>query len=133
MPAADKGSNRGFRGAKTSVRPRMTVLWLLLLPFTVWGLHFLALYIVTAIYCAKSDAAQAILAVRWIAAVITLLAIAALAALARTGHARWGRGVAGANAGESRFLRTLLFAMCALSALAIVYVASVVLFFGDCR
>jgi hypothetical protein len=174
----------------------MTVLWLLLLPFSIWGAHFLAAYVVTAIFCAKSiDAAAAIVTVRWIVSALTFGALAALGAA--LGYAR-GRFRAGARAhpgggsdgtqgslctsrgrrpfvqvfqalrcakpaiataipgftrldpgkparksarpdlcrgslGEARFVWAVLLMMSALSALAVIYVAGVVFFFGNCQ
>lgn len=125
----------------TAAGHRMAALWLLLLPFAIWGAHFLAVYVVTAIHCAKtSDPAAAILAVRWIATGITLLAFAALIATLW-----YGRRRCRLNNGDSphsgtvpiihqaRFVWALLLMMSALSALAMLYVAAVVFFFGDCR
>jgi hypothetical protein len=110
---------------------RMTVLWLLLLPFAIWGAHFLAAYVVTAIQCAKSsDPAAAILTVRWIVTAITLAALAAL-----VGTLWYGRNYCRreSSADQARFVSAMLLLMSALSALAILYAAAVVFFFGDCR
>jgi hypothetical protein len=134
---------------------RMTVLWLLLLPFAIWGAHFLAAYVVTAIQCAKSsDPAAAIPTVRWIVTGLTLAALAGLVGTLRYGRNYCRRessadpenGVGpGVNNGDSpragnvpvidqvRFVWALLLMMSALSALAILYAAAVVFFFGDCR
>lgn len=122
-------------------RTRMTVLWLLLLPFAIWGAHFLAAYVVTAVHCAKSsDPAAAIPVVRWIVTGVTLAALAALAATLL-----YGRGYCRRESSETdgdgalpvvhqtRFLWAVLLMMTALSALAMLYVAAVVFFFGDCR
>ena len=117
---------------------RMTVLWLLLLPFAIWGAHFLAAYVVTAIQCAKSsDPAAAILTVRWIVTAITVAGFAALA-----GALRYGRGycrressadASDGSSNQARFVWAMLLMMSALSALAMLYAAAVVFFFGDCR
>jgi hypothetical protein len=140
------------------------VLWLLFLPLTVWGLHFLTAYVAAAVYCAKSSNMDAaIVAIRWIVVVATLLALGAIGAslwygrrrIARetgsystavesrpvgarpTGDARPASDRPSANEsgapGQARFGWTVLCAMCALGALAVIYVGGAAFFFGDCR
>jgi hypothetical protein len=112
-------------------------LWLLTVPVAAWGLHFLAVYVVTSVHCAKNATLEAaasapVGAVRWLVIAITLttLAIDALAA--------W-RAQAAAQArapkppGQDRFLGSIVLLVCALSAAGMIWVAAVVFVFGDCR
>ena len=113
--------------------------WLLGVPVSAWALHFLSVYVVAAVYCAKSAVSESAIAtplssVRWSIIVITLATLAVDAVAAWRGHA----GLKGAPATESRsdqnrFLGSVTLMLCALSAAAMVGVATVSLFFGDCR
>ena len=68
------------------------VLWLLFLPLTIWGAHFLTAYVVAAVYCAKSaDAGAAIFAIRWIVVAATVLALGAIGACLWHGRRRIAR------------------------------------------
>lgn len=106
------------------------LLWLLVLPVAAWGLHFLAVYVSAAVYCAKASAGGlggAKLAIM----AATVAALAALGAVAW--RARAHRRDAGHAQPESRFVGSTVLMLCALSALAVLAVASVAFFFGDCR
>jgi hypothetical protein len=128
------------------MKERIAALWLLLLPLTIWAVHFLAVYVVAAIYCAKAvDIGAAIPAIRWIAAAVTVVALGAIGAAIWYGrhcgrYGRYGRQSSGqqtpiapGSRDQARFVWNVLLLMSALSALAVIYVGSVTLFFGDCR
>lgn len=111
-------------------------LWLLAIPVAAWGLHFLGVYVVAAIYCAKSAAFASVSAapfgiVRWVILGATLAALGIDAAVARRGF-RASRGATEPD-DQDRFLGTVAMMLCALSAAAIVFVAAVAWFYGDCR
>lgn len=105
--------------------------WLLVLPVASWGLHFLAVYVSAAVYCAKASAGAGLQAAKIAILAATITALAALGALALSARRRC-RG-AGAAHDENRFIGATGLMLCALSALAVLAVASVALFFGDCR
>lgn len=122
------------------MKQRISLLWLLFLPLTIWAIHFLAVYVVAAVSCAKAvDIGAAILAVRWIAVAVTIVALGTIGATLWYGR-RYRSGAAGqrsANApgawDQARFVWNVLLLISALSALAVIYVGSVTFFFGDCR
>ena len=120
---------------------RQVPLWLFCVPVAAWGLHFLAVYVVAAVYCAKTTALLAAVttptatAHSWIAA-ITLLTLAINAFAARRGYGglrRSGSGSIKVSPDENRFLGSIVLMLCGLSAAATIVVASVAFFFGDCR
>jgi hypothetical protein len=119
-------AGRDIDGARTDRRA-----WLLVLPVAAWGLHFLAVYIFAAVYCAKASAGAGLEAAKLAILAATITALAALGALAWRARRRY-RG-AGAAHDENRFIGATGLMLCALSTLAVLAVASVVLFFGDCR
>lgn len=124
---------------KRATNTRLSILWLMLLPPGIWAMHFLAVYVVAAVYCAKSsDVEAAITATRVITAVVTVLALAAIAAVAWYGRRHYrlpgsARQSATVPGDQSRFAWGLLLLLCALSALAVICAGAVPFFFGDCR
>lgn len=118
---------------------RQVPLWLFCVPVAAWGLHFLAVYVVAAVYCAKTPLAAVTTptatAHSWIV-VITLLTLAIYAFAARRGYGGLRRSVSGrinVSPDESRFLGSIVLMLCVVSAAATIVVASVAFFFGDCR
>jgi hypothetical protein len=114
-------------------------LWLLGVPVSAWALHFLAVYVVAAVYCAKNAVPETAMAtplssVRWPIIVITLAALAVDAVAAWRARAGLKDAPAtGSRSGQNPFLGSVTLMLCALSAAAMVGVATVSLFFGDCR
>ncbi len=107
-------------------------LWLLVLPVAAWGLHFLAVYVSAAVYCAKTSAGAGIAAAKIAILVTTVAALAALGVLAWRARSRY-RGGSGPGGADDRFIGTTALMLCALGALAVLAVAAVPFFFGDCR
>lgn len=113
------------------------VLWRLLAPLAIWAAHSLAVFGATAMQC--TDPAQGGGAAPWIVIGATALALAALATTLRRaspGEAGTADPAAPDGAWTARddalFLQSVLVVMSALAALAVVYVAAVVFFFGPC-
>ncbi|MGH8194688.1 MAG: hypothetical protein ACREQ8_09845 [Woeseiaceae bacterium] len=119
----------------------MTVLGLLASPLAIWSLHFLLAYVSAAVYCARSgDHEAAMSPVRSIVLALTIAALAAVALALRRGYRRFARNAslhrhpaAGVQTDPARFFRIMLLWFSVLSAVAIVCVGSVTLFFGNCR
>lgn len=107
-------------------------LWLLVLPVAAWGWHFLAAYVSAAVYCAKASAGAGLGGARLAVLAATVAALAALGVLAWRARGRYRAGAADRGS-EDRFIGATALMLCALSALAVIAVASVALFFGDCR
>lgn len=113
-------------------------LWWLCAPIAVWMLHFVAVYVVASIRCARAGAPFASLAgARGSILAATLLAVVILAVLALRGH-RACDGHYLQRAGQpaedqDRFLGSMLVLLSASSMVAALAVASVSLVFGDCR
>lgn len=108
---------------------------LLLVPIATWGLHFLFVYVSAAIVCAKSGDPQAAFSLLYrLIAAGTLLALGITGWTGFRGQADGGDSLQHrATATERRFVGSMLALLSALSAGAIVAVALVSVFFGDCR
>jgi hypothetical protein len=125
----------GFGGKKP------VPLWLLCVPVAAWGLHFLAVYVAAAVYCAKAAGLETALdtptaTAHWSIVAITLPTLAIYAFAAWRGYAGVGRPVPGcgeALPGQGRFLGSIVLMLSGLSAAATIVVASAAFFFGDCR
>lgn len=113
-------------------------LWLLAVPVAAWGLHFLSVYVIAAIYCAKAGtpgmAAGGLLAtVRWWVVAVTAATFVAYALAARRGYAGLRSNGRDPSSHDQIFLGAVALMLCALSAAASLFLASVPFFFGDCR
>lgn len=115
-------------------------LWTLVAGPLIWSLHFLACYLTAAIWCAKVVGPEGPLdAVRWAVIVYTLLALGGIGAAgfdALRRH-RFGRALLPHDydtaADRHRFLGFAALLLTGLSAVATLYVGSVVFFIGSCR
>lgn len=118
---------------------RQSLLLLIAAP-TLWALHFLACYITVAIWCEKVAGREGPLnGARVAVAVFTVLA---LAGIWLNGRAGWRRHTFGSSTlphdfdtpeDRHRFLGFATFLLAGLSAIAVIFVAIVALFFSDCR
>ena len=122
-------------GAKAKIS-----LWLLTVPVAAWALHFLAVYVIAAIYCAKADtpgtAGSPLTTVRWAVVAVTLATLVVYAIAARRGYAGLRRDSESVDPDphdQNRFLGQVALMLCTLSAAATLFLASVPFFFGDCR
>lgn len=118
------------------VRGRIS-LWLLAVPVASWGLHFLAVYVIAAIYCAKAGSGAAaaegpLWTVRWWVIAVTGLTLLVYALAARRGYAGL-RANGSSGERDQGFLGAVALMLCALSAAASLFLASVPFFFADCR
>ncbi len=114
-------------------------LWTLVIPPTVWALHFLFSYVYAAIRCAKSGPAEVIDDVRLAIGIATVVALAIVSVSA---YMAWvHRHVEGdpppfqdsTDEDRQRFLATAKLLLAGLSFIAIVFTAIPAFMFGDCR
>ena len=116
-------------------------LWAMIIAPTIWALHFLACYILAAIFCAKAGTPAADLAsVRWWIAGLTVAALAGIAACAvqafRLGHFREGKAAphdADTIHDRRRFLAYATLLLSGLSFVATLFVALPAVFVASCR
>lgn len=115
-------------------------LWRLALSPSIWALHFLLSYITAAIWCAKYASSDGSLQpVRWLIAGYTVAALIGIALNGRSGLRRHRRGTESVphdydTAGDRHgFLGYATVLLSALSAVAVLFAALVVVFFKDCR
>jgi len=115
-------------------------LWMLTASPVIWAVHFLASYLTAAIWCAKfAGTGGSLWQVRIAIGVYTAVALAGIAAFAWIGYRRHSFGQAtvphdfDTPEDRHRFLGFATLLLSALSAVATVYMALVVLFVGDCN
>ena len=116
-------------------------LWAMIIAPTIWAVHFLACYILAAIFCAKAEAPSADLAsVRWWIAGLTVVALAGIAACAiqafRLGHFVEGKAAphdADTIHDRRRFLAYATLMLSGLSFVATVFVALPAVFVASCQ
>lgn len=106
----------------------------------LWAAHFLLCYITASIWCAKvAGPAGSIQPVRITILVYTVLALAGIATIGRVGYCRQAFGNAHLPHDEDtpedrhRFLGYATLLLSLLSAVAVIFAALVVVFFGDCH
>lgn len=115
-------------------------LWLLTASPTIWAAHFLLSYATAAIWCAKVVGPSGSLATARIAiAVYSVVALIGIGVIGRIGYRRHRYDQAelphDADTPEDRhrFLGFATVLLSALSAVAVVFAALVVVFFGACH
>jgi hypothetical protein len=115
-------------------------LWAMIIAPTIWALHFLACYILAAIFCAKAGPSADLATVRWWIAGLTAVALAAIAACGiqafRRGHFMEGKTTphdADTIHDRRRFLAYATLMLSGLSFVATVFVALPAVFFASCR
>ncbi len=115
-------------------------LWLLTISPFVWAAHFLACYITAAIWCEKVAGRSG--ALGFVRVMIAIYTAVALIGIGLNGWAGWRRHTFGSSTlphdydspeDRHRFLGFATFLLAILSAIATIFVASVTLFFADCR
>lgn len=114
-------------------------LWMLAASPTIWAVHFLACYLTGAIWCAKVAAPAGPLGgVRWAIVAYTVAALAGIAVTGWIGFRRHEHGTAArphdfdTPEDRHRFLGFATLLLSGLSAVAVLYVAAVALFFETC-
>jgi hypothetical protein len=116
-------------------------LWAMIVSPTIWAIHFLACYVLAAIFCAKAGTPSVDLAtVRWWIAGFTVLALAGIAASGiqafRLGHFVEGKAAphdADTIHDRRRFLAYATLLLSGLSFVATLFVALPAVFVGSCR
>jgi hypothetical protein len=114
-------------------------LWAMIIAPTIWAVHFLACYILAAVFCAKAGAAD-FATVRWWIAGFTVAALGAIAACAiqafRLGHFMEGKAAphdADTIHDRRRFLAYATLLLSGLSFVATLFVALPAVFVESCR
>jgi len=111
--------------------------WTLAAAPAVWALHFLACYVVAAVWCARAGRDAPLGEARWWIAGATAAALALLGWLGWRGWRRLryrggGRHDRDAIGDRHRFLGQVALLLASLAALAVLYAAAVVLIIGSC-
>lgn len=113
-------------------------LWMLVVPPTIWALHFLFSYVYAAVHCAKNGSAEVIVDIRTGIAVATVVALLLVAA---SGYIAWAQSrIHGdlppyqdsTDEDRLRFLAVSTLLLAGLSFVAILFTALPALIFGDC-
>ncbi len=114
-------------------------LWLLTASPGLWAAHFLLSYITASIWCAKAaDPNGSFGSVRVAIVVYTAVALAGIGVIGRVGYRRHSYGAAtvphdnDTPEDRHRFLGFSTLLLSALSAVAVIYAALVVVFFRSC-
>ena len=114
-------------------------LWLLTASPVIWAAHFLLSYITASVWCAKVAAPHdTFWNVRLAIIVYTALALAGIGIIGWVGYRRHSHGDASVPHDDDtpedrhRFLGFSTLLLSALSAVAVLYAALVVVFFRDC-
>jgi hypothetical protein len=115
-------------------------LWAMIVAPTIWAVHFLACYILAAIFCTKAGPSADLLTVRWWVAGFTVVALAGIAVCAiqafRLGHFMEGKAAphdADTIQDRRRFLAYATLLLSALSFVATLFVALPAVFVAGCR
>jgi len=113
--------------------------WTLVAGPATWALHFLACYVLAAVWCAKmsrvAELGEARIAL-WLLTATALVVIAGFGWRGWRAHCRGRAAVPhdGPGAGDrSRFLGLASLLLCGLSAVAVLYSALAIALIGDCR
>lgn len=115
-------------------------LWTLILPPTVWAVHFLVSYVVAAIHCAKApDIFAPLPGVRITIGAATAVAVALIAFAGVRAWREWrGSGIArpfdqATAAHRERQLEFATVLLAGLSLVGVLFVALPAWYYGDCR
>ncbi|HEX2256153.1 MAG TPA: hypothetical protein VHG92_05525 [Afifellaceae bacterium] len=114
-------------------------IWFLIAGPTIWSAHFLASYVVAAVWCAKAAAPHGPVLLQWAIAAMTLLALAGIFSVGwvatrewRFGEPGWMRNDAPTVEARQRFVGHSSWLLCALSAVATIFVALPALLAPSC-
>lgn len=113
--------------------------WTLVAGPATWALHFLACYVLAAVWCAKMSRVATLGEARVALWVLTAVALAVIAGFGWRGWRVHRRGRASLphdapHADDrSRFLGFAALLLCGLSAVAVLYSALAIAIIGDCR
>lgn len=118
-----------------------TDLWRVILAPVIWAVHFLFVYVFAAIWCEKLGRAAGLSQVQIAVGAATVLALAGIALVTRHLWAVRARSLTDNdfdfehNSPEERhrFLSHVALMLCALSAVAVIYVAIPAFYLTSCR
>lgn len=114
-------------------------LWRLVVSPTIWAAHLMLAYITAAVFCAKAGPDASLTKVRWAIATYTIVALAGIVFNGWDGYRRHRYGSArlphddDTPADRHRFLGFATALLAALSAVATLYAALVIVFVRSCR
>jgi hypothetical protein len=125
-------------------------LWTLLMPPTIWALHFLFCYVVAAVHCAKQGGIRltepssgqsfaALAEVRPLVGIGTLVALGLITIGARQAWHHWGSSIeelphdAATPEDRQRFLGFATLLLSALSFVSVLFIALPAFLIQDCR
>lgn len=121
------------------LRHRETSLWFLIAGPAIWSAHFLVSYVTAAIYCAKAAPPHDMDPVQGVIAVATVAALAAIGVAGWLAARKWRIGLRGWTEHKrstlddrQRFMGHATWLLCALSAVATIYVALPAIFAASC-
>jgi hypothetical protein len=124
----------------TGVAEKNQSLWLLTVSPVIWAAHFLLSYITASVWCAKvADPDNSFWSVRVAIIVYTVVALAGIVVTGYVGYRRHSYGAASLPHDDDtpedrhRFLGFSTLLLSALSAVAVLYAALVVVFFRSCH
>jgi hypothetical protein len=135
-----KSSRKAESDRKHWARDLKVTLWTLIVPPTIWAVHFLFCYLWVAVTCAKSPTPGTALTgfplATLIATIVALLAIVAAGYIARVQSETPGDPAPheqGTAIDRLRFLALSTRLLAGLSFVAVIFTALPVIIFGDCR
>lgn len=115
-------------------------MWTLIAAPTIWAMHFLFVYVVAAVYCAKAEGIFVnIASVQVIVAAATAICLFLVLLSARQAYRHWGFGDSDpphdkdTEEDRQRFLGFTTLLLSGLSTVGILFDAMPALFIGDCR
>ena len=115
-------------------------LWRVIVSPLIWAAHFLLCYITAAVWCAKFAPREDTLGpIPWVIGGYTLLALAGIIWNGWNGYRRHQLGSsrvphdADLPVDRTRFMGYATFLLAALSGVAVIFAAFVLLFFRDCQ
>lgn len=124
----------------TALPEKRESLWRLIVSPTIWAGHFLASYILAAVYCAKAPQAfSSLTVVRWWIAAFTVIAVGGIVWNGWDAFRRFRYGGKPVPFDDDtpedrhRFLGFATLLLAGLSLVATLFSAMVVVFFEDCR
>lgn len=124
------------RGLADRVRALKVTLWTLIVPPTVWAVHFLASYLWAAVQCAKAGGfarAPTLYVVATVAALVLILAAGVIAHVQSRLPGGTPPHEEGTDTDRMRFIAFSTVLLAALSFVGVVFTALPVAFLTDCR
>ncbi len=127
---------RMLHGLHSRIVTARVTLWTLIVPPTVWAVHFLFAYLWAAVSCEKAGRFASFPVLFWAGTALALALIVASALVAMVQKETPGDPPphdAGTDTDRNRFLATATWLLAGLSFAGVVFTALPVLFLLDCR